>query len=163
MDKFATLGYIRDGNKVLLGKKKYGGAKGKLNGFGGKVEEKDKTMKDALTREIKEETDLVVQEANLRGTLVFPSENGNAVIHVYDINDFKGSPKESDEMSVNWYEYDEINIQEMWPNDQVWFHLLNLPFNFIVFFRGPKVNDYDTNIQITLVEDIDEKTYGKFL
>jgi len=162
MTKYATLGYLKRDNKYLLGKKKYGGAKGKLNGFGGKVDDTDDSFKSALIREFKEETNLDIKNPRLRGTLVFPNENELHVIYVYNIEEYDGIPEESEEMTVGWYAVDDINLKEMWPNDQVWFNLLNLPFDFVVVFSGSNIDDYNTDIKIRLIKNINENTYKKY-
>lgn len=159
MTRYATLGYLRDGERILLGKKKYGGAKGKLNGFGGKVDATDPSFTAALIREFKEETNLDIKDPTLKGTLVFPNVEGDQVIHIYEVVEFSGIPEESDEMTVDWYDSSDIDIDNMWPNDKVWFGLMRLPFKFVVRFNGPKINDHETNISIRLINEINEETY----
>lgn len=81
--KYATLAYIFANDKILLGAKKYEGAKGKLNGFCGKIEESDKDIYDAVKREVFEETNLVISEPELYGKLIFDQkktgQKGNSI------------------------------------------------------------------------------------
>ena len=71
MSRNATLVYIIKGDKILLGTKKYGGAKGILNGFGGKIEEFDKDILEAAKREVVEETSLDLKTVFPIGVLKF--------------------------------------------------------------------------------------------
>lgn len=128
----ATLCYLIDekNNKILLGKKKYGGAKGKVNGFGGKVEEKDKTIKEAAIREFTEETNVQLKELELVSIISFHSkdtssnENKSVKIFTFTSNSWTGTPEESEEMSVEWFDRKQIPFEEMWENDRLWFNVV---------------------------------------
>jgi len=121
--KKGTLAYVFSDNKVLLGTKKYGNAKGKLNGFGGKIEETDKNIYEAVKREVYEETNLKITDPPLHGVLIFNHKNKREknVVYIFKIKNFKGRIKESDEMSVQWVEVGSIPRNKMWDSDKYWF------------------------------------------
>ncbi len=126
----ATLCYLIDEDRILLGKKKYGGAKDKINGFGGKVEYTDKSIADAVIREFKEETNIDISSPILTSVLFFNSldtktqEKKNVNIYVYIANSYKGIPEESEEMTVEWIDLKSIPFDQMWENDRLWFNIV---------------------------------------
>lgn len=67
---------------VLLGEKKRGFGMGKWNGFGGKVDPTDASIVAATAREIQEEANVTVREADLapRGVLLFTFDGGKEVL-----------------------------------------------------------------------------------
>lgn len=128
----ATLCYLidKDEKKILLGKKKYGGAKGKVNGYGGKVEINDESIKSAAVREFKEETSIDLIDPELTSIIFFNSENTvtketkSVNIYAYISNKWKGEAVESGEMTVEWMETNKIPFEEMWENDRLWFNIV---------------------------------------
>lgn len=117
-------------NRILLGRKKYGEAQGKVNGFGGKVEASDLTITDALIREFYEETGAKVIKPRLKSIINFhnidTSTNSNELwrAFVYIANEWEGEPKESNEMTVEWIDKESIPFNEMWENDKLWFNIV---------------------------------------
>jgi 8-oxo-dGTP diphosphatase / 2-hydroxy-dATP diphosphatase len=139
--------------QVLLGLKKRGFGMGKWNGFGGKVDASDASIVAAAAREVREEANIVVNEADLqeRGTLMFTFEGGKEIlvrligfsmineigssrnncvdmqeVHVFFTDKFTGEPSESDEMRPQWYDADAIPFDAMWQDDRIWLpHVLS--------------------------------------
>lgn len=163
MVKHATLGFIVVDGKILLGRKKYGQAKGILNGFGGKVEEADRSIKFALIREFKEETSLDIIEPQLKGQLCFKDGDTTVVIHVYLIDSFTGIPVESKEMSVEWYDYEAVDTTEMWFNDRIWFPYLMFPVDFVFIWSGKEVCGFSSKCETYFIENIDNESYKAFI
>ncbi len=120
--KKATLCFLVDGNKVLLGLKKRGFAVGKWNGFGGKVDNGE-TIQAAVVREMQEEalvipTDLV-HVAVLDFHFLNKSDWGQQV-HVYISATWKGVPTETEEMSPKWFDINKLPFEKMWVDDVYW-------------------------------------------
>ena len=123
----ATLVFLIKGNpvdEILLGLKKAGFAQGKLNGFGGKVENGE-TIERAAVRELREETGVQVSEQDLRRmahlTFVFPVKpEWDQVVHVFLARQWEGEPAESAEMRPAWYRVSEIPFESMWQDDPHW-------------------------------------------
>ncbi len=118
-----TLGYIFDGEKVLLGLKKRGFAIGKWNGYGGKAKEGE-DIESALKREFLEEAGIKVIECEKRGVVSFQFKDGDLLeVHIFKILKHEGSPLESEEMFPGWFNVHELPFDKMWVSDLVWMPL----------------------------------------
>lgn len=125
--KVYTLVFLRTTNQILLGLKKRGFGINKWNGFGGKVEPHEGIL-DAAVRELKEESYMNVKKHDLKniGHLEFTFEGELLMmeVRVFSTTVFGGSAEESEEMLPQWFDYDKIPFQDMWPDDKVWFPYL---------------------------------------
>lgn len=125
IDKITTLCYIiNDKNEVLLVMKKRDFGVGKWNGPGGKVKNGE-TPFAAMVREIKEEVDIEIDNAEELGYIEFiwPDQlkDWNQRCHVYLTKEFSGQPKESDECLPSWFSCDQIPYDQMWDDDKYWY------------------------------------------
>jgi 8-oxo-dGTP pyrophosphatase MutT (NUDIX family) len=109
--KLLTLVMPRSGSRVLLGLKKRGFGAGYFNGFGGKVEPSDASVRAAAARELHEEAGLradATDESSFRrrGTLTFHFDDQPRPwrVAVYEATAWAGEPAESDEMAPRWFE-----------------------------------------------------------
>ena len=121
--KQVTLCLCLKENEVLLAMKKRGFGAGKYNGYGGKVEEGE-TPKAAACRELKEESELVVEEGDLKQVaLVDFRFDGELrfVCQVFLVDKWQGEPVETEEMSPVWYSKTDLPLGEMWAADALWF------------------------------------------
>ncbi len=115
--------------KVLLAMKKRGFGEGKWNGYGGKLMPGE-VPEDGVIREIAEESGIIVAKENLNhlGTIDFhfldtPEWDQQGII--YRIDEWDGEPIETEEMSPQWFSFDDIPYSEMWVDDFHWLpHLL---------------------------------------
>ena len=116
LDVVAAL--IKNNDKILLCQRKADDTFALLWEFPGGVVEKNETLKDALTREIKEELDLEI-EAN---TLVekFHDENESLRITVYffDCAVKKGLPKAKDCNNLGFFSYKQAEGLALAPVDR---------------------------------------------
>lgn len=119
--KTLTLCVIYRKDKVLLGMKKRGFGAGRWNGFGGKVH-KGESIEDAAIRELHEEAGVTPRALMARGTLTFQFQNDpvKLMVHLFSANEFEGEPIESEEMKPQWFSYDAIPYDTMWPDDRLW-------------------------------------------
>ncbi len=148
---------IKDG-KILLAKKKRGFGEGKwLAGAGGKVEESE-TLENAVTRETIEEINVIPNNFVRIATLNFyfpyvdKPEKWNQQVCVFVSDDWSGEPKESDEISPQWFDFDKIPFDLMWSDAHYW-----LPD----ILKGSKLNAdflFKPNLEI---EDHKIKTFLK--
>ena len=115
---------IRDG-KISLGMKKRGFAVGKWNGYGGKLHQGE-TIKGAALRELQEESGIVTDRIEKVGIIDFETEGNSEIyeVHVFKLENFTGEPVETEEMRPQWFDYDKIPFDNMWPDDKYWFPLL---------------------------------------
>lgn len=124
--KQATLCYIIDGDKILLGYKKRGLGKGYYNGIGGKLDSGE-TIEECAIREVKEEIDVSVSNLEKVAEInfyFFHKKEFNQTVFVYLCRTFKGIPLETDEMAPEWFPLDNIPYDKMWDDDQYWLPLL---------------------------------------
>ncbi len=107
-----TVTFLLKGNKVMLGLKNKGFGKGYYLGIGGKVES-DETIEQAAKREIEEEVEVKVKTVNNQGILNFyfphiENESWNQQVHVFIVTKWEGEPKETEEISPEWFDKKEI-------------------------------------------------------
>jgi len=117
-----TLCLITDNGKVLLGFKKRGFGSGLWNGFGGKVDTNE-TIEEAVHREVLEEAGVGLETIAEVGTLEFTfqgKEDEVLEVHVYRGEGVRGEPFESEEMRPQWFAYEKIPYDAMWPDDIFW-------------------------------------------
>lgn len=119
--KLATLVFVRDGDKILLGLKKKGFGAGKLNGFGGKVEPGE-SVEDAAVREVLEESGVLVDVGDLKsvGKICFKYPSSDWLVHVFVAEKFSGLPVETSEMVPEWFDVSLLPLNKMWADDEFW-------------------------------------------
>jgi 8-oxo-dGTP diphosphatase len=110
--------------EVLLGEKKTGFGIGKIVGPGGKVEPGE-TPDGAATREVAEETGIVVAVEDLREAAVltfrFPARpSWDLRMWVYTAERFAGEPVESEEIDCRWLPVDRLPLDRMWDDARLW-------------------------------------------
>ncbi len=122
--RILTLAFLFRDGKILLAKKKRSFGVGKWNGYGGKLDEGE-TPLQAIVREVKEESNLIVPESSFveLGFIDFyfddkPEWDQRVVI--YKVDDFSGEPEETEEMMPTWFNINEIPWNEMWKGDDQW-------------------------------------------
>lgn len=129
----ATLALFVKGNKLLLGEKKRGFAKGTLNGIGGK-QDPGETIDEAMIRECKEEIGAVPTKFEQVGRIDFDlwykGEHPNMEMYIYKCFEFDGKIEETEEIIPAWFEIDKIPFDRMLADDLLW-----LPF----VLKGEKV------------------------
>ena len=128
--KLATLCYVRHGNKTLMIhriKKANDMHQGKWNGLGGKLESGE-TPEECATREIKEESGLMVTNLMLKGFLTFPGfandEDWYAFVFIAD--KFEGELIDSPEGILRWIDNSQLLQLELWEGDRIFIPWLDL-------------------------------------
>eukprot|EP00941_MAST-03F_sp_MAST-3F-sp1_P003769 g3769.t1 len=127
-------------HKILLALKKRGFGAGKINGFGGKLENGE-TMLACAKRELLEESHLNIKENCLwhQGLLRFHMKKDGMVdkstgkvqkdlhVSVFSVDaEALGDQvaEETEEMKPQWYNFDNVPFEKMWPDDKDWFPFL---------------------------------------
>lgn len=121
--KLATLCYVRSGSKTLMvhrNKKANDMHEGKWNGLGGKLEPGE-TPEECATREILEESGLVVARLSWKGLLTFPAfakeEDWYAFVFVAEA--YPSELIESPEGDLAWVDNECLLELNLWEGDRL--------------------------------------------
>lgn len=159
MKKLLTLCIIYNNNKILLGMKKRGLGVGRWNGFGGHVEEGE-SIEDAAKREVFEEAGLNIKNLEKMGIIIFEFRDGhkNLEVHVFRSKDFEGQIIESEEMKPEWFDIDEMPLNDMWPADTYWLPILlrGKKFEGKFIYDHPSTSNYASNIIDKTLREVNE-------
>lgn len=120
-----TLIIVHDDARVLLGFKKRGFATGLWNGFGGKIEAGESPL-EAAQRELREECGLEAGWCEPRGVLNFSHAcaGDDHEVHVFVVRQWRGEPRESEELRPAWFRQTDVPYGEMLPDGRYWLPLL---------------------------------------
>lgn len=118
---------------------------GKWNGLGGKFEAGE-TPEECVTREVLEESGLVIQNPCLHGLLVFTNFKGNDwYVFVYPATEFTGELIDSPEGKLEWIPDKKLTSLNLWESDHIFFRWLGADKFFSAKFEydGDKMNSYN--------------------
>lgn len=119
----ATLTFFIEGNKVLLGEKKRGFAKGTLNGIGGK-QDPGESIEQAMIRECREEIGATPidyeQVGKINFDMWYKGEHSNMEMFVYKCYSYDGEMVETEEIIPFWIEMGKIPFERMLEDDLYW-------------------------------------------
>ena len=119
-DVCGTLLFLRDGDRVLLIRKKRGHGAGKINGPGGKIDPGE-TPRAAALRETREETGIRVADATLVAEFRFLDLVAQQWYgYVFLAHEWEGKPEETPEADPFWCPIAELPFDAMWDDDRYW-------------------------------------------
>ncbi len=122
-----TLCLLKKDNEILLAMKKRGFGEGKYNGVGGKIENGE-TPEEAMLRETQEEIAVTPVKYEKVGFLEFDEyykgKKEKVAFHLYIVNEWNGTPTESEEMNPTWFDINDIPYDKMFPDDKYWLPLI---------------------------------------
>lgn len=121
MNKPLTLVFVLKNNQVLLGMKKRGFGAGWWNGFGGKLHANE-SIEDAAKRELLEEASVTAVKLKSRGLLEFTFDDSpdTLIVSIFECTEYTGEPVESEEMLPQWFNFNDLPFDKMWPDDKFW-------------------------------------------
>lgn len=112
--------YLERNNQYLMlyrNKKKVDVNKGKYIGVGGHVEINE-TIEEALIREVKEETGLLLNSYIKRGIVIFVLNGYEEEMHVFTSVDFSGNLIECNEGELSWVDKNKLMSLDLWEGDK---------------------------------------------
>ena len=122
--------------------KKRGFGQGKWNGVGGK-KELNETITQTAIRETQEE--ILVKPTSIihQATIYFylphdPSHNQKTSIFIID--QWEGTPAETEEMNPKWFHQSKIPYESMWSDDYLWLPKILNKQNFTAEFLFDETN-----------------------
>ena len=149
-----TLALLRKDNRILLGEKKRGFGKGKLNGVGGKIEQGE-SIEEAMIRETYEEIGVKPTRFEKVGELTFDEmykgEKLNLTFYLYNVYDWEGEIVETEEMKPLWVDISSIPYDNMFPDDRYWLPLILEDKKIKAYFNF----DEDWNIIEKKIEEVE--------
>ena len=130
----AALCFIREGDQLLLIRKKRGLGAGKINAPGGRLEPGE-TAYEAAIRETQEEVGVTPHQVEKRGELYFQFQDGYSLhCTVFIANGCSGTLIETDEADPFWCDLQTLPYDEMWADDRLWLPLMIAGINFRGYF-----------------------------
>ena len=105
--ELTVLCLIQDGNRILLQNRVKEDWKGYT--FPGGHVEPGESFVDAVKREMKEETGLIITNPRLVGVKQFPIENGRYIVLLFKATEFEGTVISSDEGEMEWIDIDDLS------------------------------------------------------
>jgi 8-oxo-dGTP diphosphatase len=133
-----SLLFLTTETQVLLGKKKTSFGKGNYVGIGGR-QEANETIEQTVVRECQEEVGVTPLQFEKAGRLefLFPHKpNWNQEVHVYTSKSWQGEIADSDEITPQWFDKNNLPSDEMWSDAKYWLpnilngEKLNATFSF---------------------------------
>ena len=126
--KLATLCYIRRNNKTLMllrNQKKNDIHRGKWNGLGGKFNPGE-SPEECVTREVYEESGLVIKNPSLHGIMTFPafSAGEDWYVFIFTASEFQGTLLNSREGQLQWVDDNQIQSLNLWEGDKIFLNWL---------------------------------------
>ena len=153
-----TLALVSEPERVLLAMKKRGFGEGRYNGFGGKLNAGE-TIEEAAAREMEEEGGIRPRSLKKVGVLEFNFATIalELEVHIFKVIGYEGVLAETEEMCPQWFLWDEVPYDQMWPDDQFWVPLFRVGslFRGQFLFDAPASKEHEAIIlkhSITTVE-----------
>jgi 8-oxo-dGTP diphosphatase len=93
---------------------------GKWNGLGGKFHPGE-SPEDCVTREVYEESGLMIKNPRLHGIMTFPSFSAGEdwYVFVFTASDFQGKLIDSLEGQLQWIDDNQIRSLNLWEGDRI--------------------------------------------
>ncbi len=113
--------YLKVENKILMllrNKKDNDYNANKWIGVGGKIQEHE-SVYQALIREVKEETNLQLIDANYLGLIDFIDNEYYEEMYLFTSSSFNGLLKECDEGTLSFIDIDKIDTLDLWEGDKI--------------------------------------------
>ncbi len=141
----ATIVFVIQENRVLLGLKSRGrfGEK-RWNGPGGKAERRE-TMHACAKREVRQETGVeLLDPLKEVGVLFSVHPRVRMRVHIFVAERFQGIPRPSKELErVEWFDLEDLPLNDFWEDQQFWMQLAIAGKSFTAFAKYGKQDNED--------------------
>ena len=121
-----TICHVIKGDEILLKQATRGISKGKWNAPGGRIDAGESPEACAI-REVFEETGLKVSDLFLHGELWFykgVQKEVNVHSYLFSTKKFSGKLQSSEEGEVKWSKLSDVDFDQLWQDDIVWWQLM---------------------------------------
>lgn len=114
-----TVCFFVSKNRVMLAKITYPDGRSLWNGIGGVIDSNETPTKAAV-REINEETELIVEEADLTETTMVTINT--MLLHVFVVKRWNGDfcAKDPSIKEFKWFDFDQVPYENMHTNNDLW-------------------------------------------
>lgn len=139
---------------LLLKKATRGVSKDKWNGLGGKIDDGE-TVEHCATREVFEETGLVVDGLFKHGKLNFHMDGKEELsfsVHLFSTKSFSGELKQTDEGELKWFDVGSLPLNDMWDDDIYWIEYMLKGDRFDADFYYDKENKVVVKHSVDLID-----------
>ena len=155
-----TLVLIEKDNKILLGQKKRGFAKGTFNGIGGK-QDPGETIEQTMIRECQEEIGATPTKYEQAGYIHFDvwykGERVDMCLYIYSCSEYSGEIVETEEMIPQWFDKQHLPYDKMLEDDKLWYAYFLQGKKFV----GDVVFDQDMKMLSNKFEEVnDDKIFA---
>lgn len=141
-------------NEVLISLRADTAHQGGLWEFpGGKVETGE-TSFDALKREILEELNLTVLNAEPLKQINFEYIDKSVCLEVFRVNDFSGEPIGAEGQQIKWQPVDQLDIQKFPMANKSIIHALTLPQEYLITGEFINSEEFNNRLERSLQNDI---------
>jgi len=110
---------------LLRNQKKNDIHRGKWNGLGGKFNPGE-SPEECVTREVYEESGLVIKNPSLHGIMTFPafSAGEDWYVFIFTASEFQGTLLNSREGQLQWFDDNQIQSLNLWEGDKIFLNWL---------------------------------------
>lgn len=163
-----TLIILKRKDEILLGMKKRGFGKGRLNGVGGK-QEPGETIEECAIRETREEIGVELTKLEHVADIVFDNlyykgEPVRNMMHVFFGLEWTGEPVESDEILPQWIKIADVDYSKMWCDDEHWYPQVLADKKIEAWFHFNEDDTFDDfwveELPKKIIDDIDDADVG---
>lgn len=124
----AVVGILRNEHQeILIAKRK---KEQFMGGFwelpGGKIKAHE-TPEQAITRELKEELGIQVNQLSLHQTMVHEYEDRTVQLSIYNINKYQNTPLSVEDQAISWVGVNELNNHKLLPTMKAFIDSITLP------------------------------------
>lgn len=152
----AVVGVLRNKNQeILIAERRKGQFMAKFWELpGGKIEANE-SPQQALTRELKEELDIQVQQLSLHQTMVHKYEDRTVELSIYNINQYQNTAAGIEGQTIAWAKINDLNAYKLLPTMKAFIASIKLPNKYwITPSKNHNSNEWLAKFEQKLTQNI---------